>query len=141
VRRLQDDTLIGLEFGELSEEQEQNLELCLSLASRAQPEEQWESGGQAVIGDLGSLSLKVLVQLVGASGRPYELEVWDEPRTGKLYFDHGLLLHASVGSLKGEQAFYEMVRWAKGQFCLSPAREIPHRNVFHELAELLSAAP
>lgn len=141
VRRLQDHCLIGLEFGELSEEQEQNLELCLGVASRPQPEEQGESGGQAVIGDLQSLSLGVLAQLVGASGRAYELEVWDEPRTGKLYFDHGLLVHASVGSLKGEQAFYEMMRWAKGQFCLSPAREIPHRNVFHGLIELLSEVP
>jgi len=97
--------------------------------------------GRGVVGDLGEVPLWNLVQLVAASGRGYVVHVWDEPRTGRLYFDRGDLIHASVGSLRGTMAFEEMMRWGRGQFCLSVAVEIPHRNVYADLEELAPQTP
>ncbi len=140
VRRVQEPFQGGLEFGELTVEQGRSLELFLRNSQRSEPWRIREEGGSRDVGDLQKLPLPLLSQLIAASGGCYRADVWDEPRTGKLYFDRGTLIHASVGSLRGGPAFQELVRWGRGQFCLSVPAELPHKNVMEGLEELLREA-
>ncbi len=130
VRRVQPPAQAGLSFGALSEDQERVLEQYLRgparRGSRHRPD---EGDRRGIVGDLAALPLLDLAHLVVASTRGYLLDVWEEPRTGRLFFDGGLLLHASVGALRGTPAFLELLRWKRGQFFLSVPGESPHRNV------------
>jgi c-di-GMP-binding flagellar brake protein YcgR len=137
VRRLQEPSQRGLEFSELTAEQERNLDLFLRESQRHESFPIKEEGGSRDVGDFEKLALPLLCQLIAASGRCYRADVWDEPRTGSLYFDHGMLIHASVASLRGGPAFQEMLLWGRGQFCLSIPGELPHKNVFEGLEEFL----
>ena len=37
---------------------------------------------------------------------------------GKVWFENGTPRHAETGKIEGEDAFYEMVRWDKGEFVI-----------------------
>src|SRR4029450_4964043 len=42
---------------------------------------------------------------------------------GRIFLRKGQIVHATVGSLAGEQAVYELARWAQGDFAFSPGTE------------------
>jgi c-di-GMP-binding flagellar brake protein YcgR len=138
VRRVTEPSQIGLEFGELNATQEMSLEGYLSTAHQKVSDRGRGTGASdSVVGSLQEVALDTLALSIAASGRGYLLDLWDEPRTGRLCFESGQLVHASVGSLRGAPAFLELMRWDKGQFCLSIPSEGPHRNVFDPLDQLI----
>jgi hypothetical protein len=138
--RIQGPELAGVEFEDLSEAQIRDLDHYMR-AVRHPHEHEEITLGRGFVGDLERMPLTVLAPSVAASGRPYVIHLWDEPRTGRLYFDRGELIHASVGAMKGGMALQEMARWVRGQFCLSVAEEIPHRNVSGPVGELVEQPP
>jgi c-di-GMP-binding flagellar brake protein YcgR len=141
VRRVEPSSRMGLAFGTLTEAQERALEQFLRrVAHPESPDTGNEGARRGMVGSLAAVSLLDTSQLVIASGRGYLLDVWDEPRSGRLCFDRGLLLHASVGALRGTSAFLEMLRWKKGQFFLSAVGDLPHRNVFCEWEDVMQQA-
>jgi c-di-GMP-binding flagellar brake protein YcgR len=130
VRRVQKPGSIGVGFDSLTPEQKRYVESAVRPGRRASgPEGEEEEAVRGEVGALKACPLEVLACVVAASGRGYEVDLWDEPRTGRLYFEEGQLVHARVGALAGLPAFQEAARWKRGQYCLTRARRIPHRNV------------
>ena len=37
---------------------------------------------------------------------------------GQIWFENGTPLHAEVGRVKGEEAFFKMLRWTRGEFVI-----------------------
>ena len=93
-------------------------------------------------GVVGGLDLYDLAQLLALSRRRRALEVSHGDQRGLLVFDQGALIHASTGTLRGERAFYEMVRWKGGGFreVSVPEDETWQRNVTTPLPHLLMEA-
>jgi len=142
VRRVQPLSQLGLEFEGLNSDQERGLEDFLHSLPRSKTKPfALQEPGRKTIGDLSIVPLVYLSRAVGVSGKNYLIDVWDEPRTGKIYFHEGEVIHAVVGPLRGIPAFREMLRWKKGQFGLSVWKTPPPRNVFGPLSRLLEGAP
>ncbi|MGD9209042.1 MAG: DUF4388 domain-containing protein, partial [Syntrophobacterales bacterium] len=58
----------------------------------------------------------------------------------EIHFDKGFIHQVSLGELLGEQAFYELLTWEKGQFQFQPAEKISmkrqvHKDTMHLLME------
>jgi len=60
-----------------------------------------------------------------------------EGREGKIWFDNGAPTHAETGKLKGEKAFYELVRWADGEFVIEHGVKNDRGSINHDAMFLL----
>ncbi|MEM7050445.1 MAG: DUF4388 domain-containing protein [Acidobacteriota bacterium] len=86
-----------------------------------------ESPGESSLqGDLEVIPLEDLVQLLGYSGHRVRVEVTvdDEPR-GQLWFDAGRLAGCSSGSLRGSEAFLDLLEVRQGSFRVLREGELP----------------
>ena len=73
----------------------------------------------AVQGDLKDMNLPSLVQVMCLERRKSALVLRHRDERGTIFFDDGQIVHATVGSLVGEEAVYQMLNWADGTFRVS----------------------
>ena len=69
-------------------------------------------------GSLAEMGLVDLLQTIDISRKSGVLHLSHEGRRGAVYFEAGSLIHAELGSLKGEHAVYRFLVWNDGQFDL-----------------------
>ena len=67
-------------------------------------------------GSLEDVNLTDTIQILEMAGKTGYLQVKNNNGTGKLYFKHGKVVHATLGSLIGQEVIFEMLRWEKGEF-------------------------
>ena len=77
-----------------------------------------KSTRRGISGNLESLSLADIIQTltIGLKTACVSLNLGEQ--SGKIWFENGTLQHAKTKQLKGEEAFYEMVRWQSGEFVI-----------------------
>jgi CRP-like cAMP-binding protein len=87
-----------------------------------------KEGSKSFSGKLSVMSLPTVVQVLSESSRSgtLVLEAYDGKK-GKIGFSEGRIFEAGLGSLEGEEAFYELLRWRNGDFWLDP-RAIPSED-------------
>jgi hypothetical protein len=73
----------------------------------------------AVQGDLKDMNLPSLVQVMCLERRSSALVLRHRDEKGIIFFDDGQVVHATVGSLVGEEAVYQMLGWTDGTFRVS----------------------
>jgi len=73
----------------------------------------------AVQGDLKDMNLPSLVQIMCLERRKSALALRRGDQKGTIFFDDGQIVHATVGSLAGEEAVYQMLNWTDGTFRVS----------------------
>jgi len=73
---------------------------------------------RGIAGELEHLGLPEIVQtlVIGMKTACVSLVAGDV--SGKIWFENGTPKHAVAGSLEGEPAFYEMLRWSTGEFVI-----------------------
>ena len=91
-------------------------------------------------GSIGGLDIFDIAQLLAMSGRRFGVRITFKDLSGVLGFEGGQLVHASAGKRQGEEAFFEMVRWAGGTFEELPDGELPTPNVTLPLSQLMIEA-
>lgn len=69
------------------------------------------------------LTFEDLVHLYSLEGKRVVLEVHNGPKTGLVWFRRGEIVHAQTGSLKGEEAFFEIQSWRSGMFATRPPED------------------
>jgi hypothetical protein len=74
-------------------------------------------------GSLRELPLPDVIQLVAVSGKTGVFTLKNGAEQGRIFLRKGQIVHATAGSLAGEQAVYELARWAQGDFAFSPGTE------------------
>jgi len=74
-------------------------------------------------GSLRELPLPDVIQLVAVSGKTGLFTLRNRAEAGQLFLRKGQIVHATVGSLSGEQAVYELARWSEGEFAFAPDTE------------------
>ncbi len=67
-------------------------------------------------GSLEDVNLTDTIQILEMAGKTGYLQVKNNNGIGKLYFKHGKVVHATLGSLIGQEVIFEMLRWEKGEF-------------------------
>lgn len=81
-------------------------------------------------GTIQQINLPDVIQLECLNRKSIVLEVHDSARTtGQIYIQAGEVTHAAVGTLIGEQAFYQLLALRGGEFHIKPFKEPPRRTI------------
>ena len=91
-------------------------------------------------GNLDTMSMASLVQAICIEKRKAALILKNQPEEGVIFFDQGEIAHATLGSLAGEEAVYELVAWMDGSFQVRDYETLPRRTVFASWNQLLLEA-
>jgi len=74
-------------------------------------------------GNLQEMSLANLIQVNCQEMRSAQLTLQHADQSGEVYFSDGQVVHAVFGTLRGEEAMYELLTWDNGKFVLE--RDVP----------------
>ncbi len=88
-------------------------------------------------GTLEEISLSDFLQLLEMGLRSAEITIWAQSLPGILILDQGKLVHAEVGKLRGERAFFEICSWRSGEIRVRPLRVSPTVTIDSSLSFLL----
>lgn len=91
-------------------------------------------------GNLSSISLTDVVQLLHVNKKSGELRVTDGEERGVLFIAEGDVVHAEVGLLKGEGAAFEALEWERGEFEFVAAKPMSGGSIRRMVADLLMEA-
>ncbi|MEJ2542741.1 MAG: response regulator [Calditrichaceae bacterium] len=70
------------------------------------------------VGKISDLNLSDLIQMNCLGRLTNALHVKKDAHVGVIYFEDGNIVHAEVGDLKGEEAFYQILSWEGGSFSI-----------------------
>ena len=79
-----------------------------------------KEGGRGVSGSLAEMGLPDMVQILWHGRKTCALKINAKGQAGEIDFADGQIVHATWGSLKGEDAFYKMLALREGDFRLDP---------------------
>lgn len=89
-----------------------------------------ERNRQGIAGSLEQIGLPDLLQVLSQGRRSGQLTIYHtDAEVGYIYLDTGSVINAIIGKLKGEQAFYRMMSWEKGEFSLDPNAQTKERLI------------
>jgi len=91
-------------------------------------------------GSLRELPLPDVIQLVAVSGKTGSFALKNGPESGRIFLRKGQIIHATAGSLVGEQAVYELARWSEGEFAFTPGVETDIESIDKSNTNLLMEA-
>ncbi|RMD95351.1 MAG: response regulator, partial [Calditrichaeota bacterium] len=76
--------------------------------------------GKKLVGRLEEYGVADLIENFGVERKSGVLVVYNENnRSGEIYFRHGAVVHATLGTLNAEKAVYQMLPWRKGHFTMT----------------------
>jgi len=91
-------------------------------------------------GSLRELPLPDVIQLVSVSGKTGVFNLKHGTDSGRIFLRKGQIVHATAGTLVGEQAVYELARWSEGDFNFTPDAETETVSVEKSNTNLLMEA-
>ncbi|MBK8253117.1 MAG: DUF4388 domain-containing protein [Polyangiaceae bacterium] len=80
-----------------------------------------QQGARGVSGSLAEMGLPDMVQILWHGRKTCALKINAKGLNGEIVFADGQIVHATWGSLKGEDAFYKMLALREGDFRLDPS--------------------
>lgn len=90
-----------------------------------------------VSGSLDEMSFTDMVQILCAGRRSVDLFLTMDDEEGRVYIRDGEIVHAMLGALRGEPAFYALMRWKSGTFTTRQCGESPERSIQSSSMSLL----
>ena len=121
--------VIGVRHLDAPDDHGQLIELLVSLGVR-----------RGFFGNSIEVELFDYVQMVALTGRDKLVEV-DTPRgLGRIWFEHGDIVHAEFDQFRGELAFYKMLAAGRGAFREAMPSPPPKRTVVRSSTHLLMEA-
>jgi len=91
-------------------------------------------------GMLRQVGLQDVIQIECLSRNSSILEVRNQRMQGQIYIEAGMIVHAAVGTLVGEKAFYRLLSLAGGEFHLQAFKPPPAHTVHGQWEFLLMEA-
>jgi len=95
---------------------------------------------EGLTGKIEEFSLPDIIQILSLGLKTAKVEIEGDRGSGKLYILNGKIVHASVGNLKGANAFLEIVNWETGLFCIKHGQVTDDINVTANTNSLLLEA-
>jgi response regulator RpfG family c-di-GMP phosphodiesterase len=95
---------------------------------------------RGITGSLENLSLPDIVQTLTIGMKTASVTLTSDGKTGRIWFQDGTPRHAESGTLDGEKAFYEMVRWKNGEFVIEHGSKTRRSTIGHDAMFLLMEA-
>ena len=91
-------------------------------------------------GMLRQVELQDVIQIECLGRNSSILEIRNQRMQGQIYIEAGAIVHAAVGTLVGEKAFYRLLSLTGGDFHLHPFKQPPERTVHGQWEFLLMEA-
>ena len=91
-------------------------------------------------GDLAQISLLDILRMLTSGRRTGRLDVHLAGKSGELYLDQGLIVHAVAGTQLGERVVYSLLGWLEGEFVFTPDVSSPDRSIGTTTEQLLLEA-
>lgn len=88
-------------------------------------------------GSVSDFQLSDIIQLNCLGRLTISLSVKHANEQGTIYFRDGNIVHAQLGHLVGEEAFYHIMRWNGGEFSVNKEWSIPQETIFNSWQSLL----
>lgn len=86
-------------------------------------------GARGVSGSLQEMSLPDMVQVLWHGRKTGSLKIHSGADSGEIHFVEGTIYNALFGTLRGEEAFYAMLKLSDGDFSLDPQFTAPQQLV------------
>jgi len=88
-------------------------------------------------GNLAQLSLLDILRMLSSGRRTGKLDIRRGPKTGEIYLQRGVILHAAAGTQIGEKCLYTLVGWLEGEFSFTPDLQAPEQSIQTPTEQLL----
>jgi CheY-like chemotaxis protein len=96
-----------------------------------------EAPRRGVRGSLEEMSSFDFIQGLSAGDKHVEIILEKGDEKGQIFMQKGEIIHAQAGSLYGEEAFYKLMAWDKGEFLIVPCADFPPRSIYAGTMSLL----
>jgi putative nucleotidyltransferase with HDIG domain len=96
-----------------------------------------QAASTGVVGDLNNLGIPEIVQTLHLGLKTACVTVRYGAEEGRIYFENGRIRHCRVGAVKGEDAFYHMLRWEEGPFVISHGQTTEERTIEMDEMQLM----
>ncbi len=80
-------------------------------------------------GELTDIGLTSVVQMLCMERRRAAVRLRRRGEEGTIYIQKGEVVHAALGSLKGEEAVYQLLTWSDGSFRISDPVGLPPKTI------------
>ncbi|MBD3226351.1 MAG: response regulator [Caldithrix sp.] len=88
-------------------------------------------------GQISDFNLSDLIQMNCLGRLTNALEVVNDNQRGIIYFKDGNIVHTELGSMEGEEAFYEIINWQGGEFSVNRNVTPPKESIMKGWQTLL----
>ncbi|MBI4685196.1 MAG: DUF4388 domain-containing protein [Nitrospirae bacterium] len=95
---------------------------------------------RGLVGSLEEFTLTDIVQILSLGLKTAKVEITKGKENGTLYLLNGKIVYVSAGDLKGPEAFFELIRWEDGRFCIIHGETTNDINVTVDTMHLLLEA-
>jgi len=96
-----------------------------------------KGGARGVSGSLKEMSLPDIIQILFHGRKSGNLKIKNGPDIGEIHVAEGAIWNAFWGSLRGEEAFYAMLKLQDGEFGLDPSFKPGGRAITENAESLL----
>ena len=93
--------------------------------------------GSGVTGTLDEMTFTDMIQILCAGQKDLEICLTHAEAEAYVYVRSGEVIHARIGDLEGEDAFYELMRWNEGRFATRRCTQFPERSIKSSAMSLL----
>jgi DNA-binding response OmpR family regulator len=90
-----------------------------------------------VKGSLDDMSFTDMIQILSAGGKDVEIHLKRDDLEGEVFVQGGNVVHAALGSIQGEAAFFKLMRWTEGEFTTKQCSEPPEMSITVSTMSLL----
>ena len=92
---------------------------------------------RGIEGSLAEMNAMDLIQSVATGDKNVKITLESNGQRGLIYIQGGEIIHAEIGTLKGEDAFYQMMAFRDGEFQVVSCTDFPSRTVHGSTMSLL----
>ena len=90
-----------------------------------------------VNGKLEDMNFTDMIQILSAGAKNMEVHLSSHGEEGRVFLKNGNVIHAAAGSLQGEEAFYQLMKWREGSFTTQPCTVFPETTIQASTTSLL----
>ena len=95
---------------------------------------------KGLTGSVEDFNLTDIIQILSLGLKTAKVEITRDHEKGLLYLLRGKIVHASAGNLRGPEAFFELIRWDRGNFYILHGQVTNDINVTLDTMHLLIEA-
>jgi len=114
-----------------------NLELLFLKTQKLVATSPTEATKEGVSGTLEDMSFTDMIQILCAGAKSMEIDLNCDGTQGQVFVKAGEIIHATVGKHQGEAAFYELMKWTRGEFTTKQCADFPEPTIDSSTMSLL----